>query len=151
MADDNKVIRVDFGARKVVGKEPEIEPKLDLPEDPEDAKKATTMDAMLLKGAVMVTLDARAAGVVVPRAHAESIGLNLNFDYDYGIPDFEVDARGVRASLSFGGRDQRCDIPWSAIYGMRSHEDDELMIFPKSFPEELRKMHPELDMLEEED
>ena len=150
MTDDDKVIRVDFGARKVVGKEPEP-PKIVLPDDPEDAKKAVSMNAMLLKGAVMVTLDARADGVIVPAAHAGNVGLNLNFDYEYGIPDFEVDEDGVRASLSFGGRDQWCDIPWSAIYAMRSHEDDELMIFPKSFPKELREMHPELDLLDEED
>lgn len=153
MSDDNKIIKVDFGAKRVVrDDEPaKFTPPVDMPDDPETAKKLVTILKMLESGTVMVTLDARKEGVEVPSIHRENAALHLNFDYEFGIPDFAVDADGVRASLSFGGRDHWCDIPWAAVYAMRGQQDDELMVFPKSFPDELRETHPGLEILGEDD
>lgn len=150
MGDDNKVIRVDFGAKKVVDDtaKPASTPAAF---SAESKKKMKAMLAMLEKGTVMLTIDARVEGVTVPPVHATTIGLNLNFDYEFAIPDFMVEEEGVSASLSFGGRNFWCRIPWDAVYGMRSHSDDQLMIFPTSFPAELRAMHPELDNLAEDE
>ena len=150
MGDDNKVIRVDFGAKKVVDETAKPAPAPG-PFSQESQKKMKTMLSMLENGTVMLTIDARKDGVTVPPVHATTIGLNLNFDYEFAIPDFVVDEEGVSASLSFGGRDFWCRVPWDAIYGMRSHADDQLMIFPRSFPDELREMHPELARLADDE
>lgn len=146
MAEKNKVIKVDFGAKRVIDP-PEAAP----PEVEEDApaalhgkKKVASMNRLLEKGTVMVTLDSRHNGVVVPPAHKGKPNLNLNFDWDFQIPDFEVTEDGISASLSFGGRDFWCNIPWDAAYMLRSMVDDELVVFPHSFPAELRAMNPAL-------
>jgi len=92
---------------------------------------------MVEKGTVLVTLDARRDGVMVPGQFADQLRLNLNFCHMFGIPDFEYDAWGVRASLSFGGRDFYCDVPWPAVYMMRSHVENDVTLFPASIPPEM--------------
>ena len=56
--------------------------------------------------------------------------------------DFVYDDHGVRASLGFQGVPTFCDIPWAAVYSMRSHLTHETVMWPSSMPEELRKMLP---------
>lgn len=145
---DNKVIKVDFGARKVVDEAPKPAPQ---PQEPEENASVATVDKkeesmlrLLEKGTVMVTLDARFEGVTVPPAHAPNPNLRLNFDWDFQIPDFTVDAEGVSASLSFGGKNFWCNLPWGSVYMLRSLTDDEMVLFPHSFPPEVKRMHPEM-------
>ena len=54
---------------------------------------------------------------LVPESCSSRI-VHLNFSYRYRIDDFCVDEKGIRASLSFGGVPQFCDIPWSAVCGI---------------------------------
>lgn len=133
MADDDNVIRVDFGAQAPVP--PAEEPPLEVPAG-HDEKLGVFTD-MIEKGTVLLTLDARHPGVQVPPQFADQMRLNLNFCYLFGIPDFEFDQRGVRASLSFGGVDTWCDISWDAVYMMRSHVENDVMLFPQSIPPEM--------------
>ena len=133
MSDDEKdnVIRVDFG-----GGAPPVEAPQP-PTDPIAGQKLDLFKQLLEKGVVMLTLDARVPGVIVPQAFAGDLGLNLNFCYEFRIPDFDFDMDGVRASLSFSGRDHWCDIPWAAVWRMSEQESGELYVFPPSFPQEV--------------
>jgi stringent starvation protein B len=93
----------------------------------------------------MVTLDSRRPGVVVPEQFMNQPTLNLNFDHLFRIPDFSYDEHGVRASLSFGGVDRWCDVPWTAVYFMRSLESQEVMVFPGELPPEMADLVSEFD------
>ena len=137
MADEKegKVIHVAFGGVREVEKE--VEPASDL-----SIQKFGVFSDLIENGVVMVTLDTRADGVQIPAQFDGMPQLHLNFCYDYQIPDFDFDDHGIRASLSFGGQNYFCDIPWDAVYMMRPEEDLEGMVFPASLPEEIRAMLP---------
>ena len=49
------------------------------------------------------------------------------------IPDFCVDSKGIRASLSFGGVPFFCDIPWDAVCGISSQITDEFFVWINVF------------------
>lgn len=133
LSEEDNVIRVQFGASAV-------EPApVQIPEDlpSSNREKLDLFSEMVDKGTVLVTLDARHEGVIVPPQFSEELRLNLNFCHQFGIADFEYDLAGVRASLSFGGVDSFCDVPWGAVYMMRSHVENDVMVFPAEIPEEL--------------
>lgn len=67
-------------------------------------------------GEFFLMLDARQPGVSVPSKLAEDPRLVLKFSYRYGSNDLEITEWGVKQTLSFGGPQYRCAIPWSAIY-----------------------------------
>jgi hypothetical protein len=83
--------------------------------------KPDVFDA-LVPGGVLVILDARRPGVVVPKIHSASPKLGLRFGLDLVPPivDLSYDANGVSGVLSFGGVSERCVVPWSAVYAMTS-------------------------------
>ncbi len=92
---------------------------------------------LLDRGMVMIHLDARRRGVRVPPAHADNPALALNLSFRFGIPDLEIDEDGVSASLSFSGTRFHCNLPWSALFAMRSHTDDTFHVWSADIPEEL--------------
>lgn len=124
MDDENNVIRVNFGKKEV--EEPEPEPD-----------KFAVFTKLIENGTVMITLDARADGVSLPSQFESEFRLNLNFCYSFGIPDFLFNPKGLSASLSFSGVDSWCDIPWEAVYMMRSHIENNVVLFPESLPPEM--------------
>lgn len=130
--DDDKVIHVNFGAPVAPEPEPEPEPVPDA-----NYGKLRRFTEMVDEGTVLVTLDARRDGVVVPPQFSREMRLNLNFCYGFGIPDFDFDDYGVRASLSFGGVDFYCDVPWPAVYMFRSHVHNDAVLFPEDVPPEM--------------
>ena len=132
MEESNNVIRVNFGKQAVE-------------EDPEKQDKCVVFGELIEIGTVMITLDARTHGVTLPPQFESEFRLNLNFCYSFGIPDFTFDEKGLSASLSFSGVDSWCDIPWDAIYMMRSHIKNNVVLFPESLPSEM------MDYLEEPD
>lgn len=129
MADDDNVIRVQFGAAAA--------PQPAEPPPAGNDEKLGVFSDMVERGTVLVTLDARREDVTVPPQFRGELRLNLNFCHMFGIPDFEYDEWGVRASLSFGGVDFYCDIPWTAVYMMRSHVENDVMLFSQSIPPEM--------------
>lgn len=132
MADEtDNVIRVNFGGAPP----PEDEPAEG--EFEANEEKLRVFSELVDEGTVMVTFDARQEGVLVPAEHSDNLRLNLNFCHLFEIPDFDYDVRGVRASLSFGGRDFYCEVPWHAVYMMRSHVRNDFAVFPASLPEEV--------------
>lgn len=131
VSDDDNVIHVEFGAPEPPPQEPREPPS------EENLEKLEIFTELVDRGTVMVTLDARRDDVVVPSRFSDELRLNLNFCHMFRIPDFEYDEWGVRASLSFSGVDHYCDIPWEAVYMMRSHVENEVMLFPTAVPPEM--------------
>ena len=73
---------------------------------------------MLSEGWVSLHLDARRPGVVVPASFAAQPHLVLQYgrNMPIPIPDLEVTAAGVSATLSFARVPHRTYVPWSAVY-----------------------------------
>jgi stringent starvation protein B len=94
--------------------------RIDAAEAPSRAKHRT-LDRMLAQGPVLIRLDARKPGVVVPQEHASDpqLRLRLGKELDPPVTDLVVDDRGVTGSLTFHGTPFHCVLPWSAIYGLQ--------------------------------
>ena len=129
-AHDANVVRVDFRARVA-------------PADPSAPEKYAAFSRFADKGKVMVTLDARRPGVSVPPRFADEPQLNLDFSIRFGLADFVFDTRGVRATLSFQRQPFLCDVPWSAVYALFSHADNERLTWARSLPAEILEKLPE--------
>ncbi len=89
-------------------------------------------------GMVNLTLDSRVKGVAVPPHLQEQPYLNLNWSKKFFLPDFVYDEHGVRGSLSFNGVNSFCDIPWQAVWMMRSMVSQEVLPIPEQAPAEIR-------------
>src|SRR5688500_2449421 len=103
-------------------------------------EKRSLLLKLLEEGVVMIHLDARQEGVMVPERFREDPHLRLNLDYAFRIPDFSVGEVEVKASLSFSGRPYPCLIPFLAIWGMSSHKTGQSVIFPESLPLEVAQI-----------
>ena len=90
------------------------------------------------EGLVYVTFDPRRPGVSAPPQFAGQPKLTLSFSYLFQVPDFRFDRESVKATLSFGGVDQECVVPWKSVYQMRSKPLDESQTYPPNFPAELK-------------
>ncbi len=99
-------------------------------------------EALLENGVTMIHLLRNRPGVVVPDSCNTNV-VHLNFSYRYMIPDFCVDDKGIRASLSFGGVPFFCDIPWEAVCGISSQLTDEFFVWINVFnAEEIQQFMP---------
>lgn len=94
-----------------------------------DRAKFEVFRRMIEEGMVMVTLDTRIEGVEVPPKFEGLPELRLNFSHMFHIDDFDYDAEGVRASLSFDGSRYFCDVPWEAVFMLYSHESGDVVVF----------------------
>ena len=99
--------------------------------------KKQVLLAFLERGVAMVHLDARRPGVKVPLQHRKEAHLRLNLSYRYRIPDFEIGAEGVQATLSFGGQSFLCVMPWQAIFGITSEANGDGQVWPEDLPIEV--------------
>ena len=129
----DNLVRVQFGQGK----------KRAQPEPPPPGEKLETFQRLIERGMVMVTLDSRRTGVRVPAKFAGDMQLALNFSLRFGVADFMYDTRGVRATLTFGGQPTFCDVPWTSVYAMRSHVDNQALLWPEDLPSELLEMIPD--------
>lgn len=126
MPSDDNVLRPDFDRQATV-KSPR--PKRVVPTDELSQAKCEVFEVMIEEGMVMVTLDPRMEGVEVPQQFQGSSELHLNFSHMFHIDDFDYDQEGVRASLSFQGTRYFCDIPWSSVSRLYSHESGQQAVF----------------------
>ncbi|HLM44079.1 MAG TPA: ClpXP protease specificity-enhancing factor SspB, partial [Myxococcaceae bacterium] len=99
-------------------------------------KKARLLDA-LEKGMVMIHLDARRPGVLVPTSLRTEAHLRLNLSYRFDPPDLTVGEWGVRCTLSFSGSRFTVAVPWSALFAITSHVTKEFWMYPDDMPPEL--------------
>jgi len=86
---------------------------------------------------VMIHLDARRPGVLVPTELKQEPHLRLNLSYRFDPPDLTVGDWGIRASLSFGGNRFRVAVPWSALFAITSYASKEFWMYPDDMPREL--------------
>ena len=121
LGGDDNVVHVAFGPRAA-------------PAEPDPETPHGVFSRMIESGMVLVTLDPRVEGTVVPPEFQGHSELRLNFSYGFQIPDFDFDARGVRASLSFKGVRKLCDIPWSAVFMLYCDETGEFAVFEPPLP-----------------
>ncbi len=101
-------------------------------------KKQHLMSA-LDRGMVMVHLDARRAGVLVPQEFRTESHLRLNLSYRFEPSDLSVGEWGLRSTLSFSGSRFTVAIPWSAVFAITSHASHEFWMFPEDMPPELTR------------
>ena len=102
------------------------------------AQKRDTMLELLDRGLVMVHLDPRAEGVVVPSHLASDPTLRLNIAYGFNLPALEIDLEGIYAVLSFGGVNHGCTVPWVAVFALTMPDDKHAgRLWPSSLPAEL--------------
>ncbi|MCY1080790.1 ClpXP protease specificity-enhancing factor SspB [Archangium lansingense] len=99
-------------------------------------KKARLL-AALDKGMVMIHLDARRPGVLVPPSLRNESHLRLNLSYRFDPPDLTVGEWGVRCTLSFSGSRFKVAVPWSALFAITSHATKETWACPEDMPAEI--------------
>lgn len=93
--------------------------------------------AALDQGMVMIHLDARRPGVLVPAQMRGEHHLRLNLSYRFDPPDLSVGDWGVRSTLSFSGSRFTVAVPWSALFAITSHASKESWMFSDDVPSEL--------------
>lgn len=95
-------------------------------------------------GFVLITLDARRDGVVVPDYMRSDYNLTLRFGYDLKPPIFDLtlDADSIRGTLSFHQTSFHCTIPWTAVYQVTLGDNG--AFFPSLAPPELSKKLEEI-------
>jgi hypothetical protein len=163
MSDSNdkggKVIQVDFAARRAQAKPPaadmhanrpssspeSITTEFRKPGKPLDGSDETKLEAftrLVDRGLVLLTLDGRRHDVRLPVQFRDQAQVALSFSHRFGIGDFTYRADGVRATLSFAKRPFYCEIPWEAVYMLRSDVADELIVWPDSLPPEVSERLP---------
>lgn len=106
--------------------------------DKKDPDKKERLLAALEQGMVMIHLDARRPGVLVPPHLRNESHLRLNLSYRFDPPDLSVSDWGVRSTLSFSGTRFTIAVPWSALFAIASHVTKELFwMYPDDMPPEL--------------
>ncbi|MFH1807572.1 MAG: hypothetical protein ABIJ09_02415 [Pseudomonadota bacterium] len=85
--------------------------------------KRHLFETMLQTGIVLLTfLDSVDATEVPDEVWLEDMGSvkvgRLKYSYGYQVDDFDFDAVGVRATLSFGARACWTFVPWEAVVGI---------------------------------
>lgn len=94
--------------------------------------------AALEQGMVMIHLDARRPGVLVPPHLRNEPHLRLNLSYRFDPPDLSVNDWGIRSTLSFSGTRFTIAVPWSALFAIASHVTKELgCVFADDMPPDL--------------
>lgn len=106
------------------------------------SEKKDRLLAALERGLVMVHLDARRAGVLVPPDLRCESHLRLHLSYRFVPPDLSVGEWGIRSTLSFSGKRFTVAIPWSALFGITSKVTHEWWMFPEDMPSELTQIPP---------
>ena len=102
--------------------------------------KERELRTLLERGVVMMHLDPRIDGVVVPPQFSQESALRLNVAYAFNLPAFEISEGGIYAILSFNRQNFGCTIPWQAVYALTLPEENhEGMVWPDSMPLELKE------------
>lgn len=105
--------------------------------DKKGPEKKERLLAALDRGMVMIHLDARRPGVLVPPSLRNEPHLRLNLSYRFDPPDLTVGEWGVRSTLSFSGSRFTVAVPWSALFAITSHVTKEFWMYPDDMPAEL--------------
>jgi stringent starvation protein B len=110
--------------------------------DDRASEKKDRLLAALDRGMVMVHLDARRPGVLVPPELRSESHLRLHLSYKFVPPDLSVGEWGIRSTLSFSGARFTVAVPWSALFAITSKVTHEFWMFPDDMPTELTQIPP---------
>ena len=105
--------------------------------DKKVSEKKDRLLSALERGMVMIHLDARRPGVLVPPSLKQEAHLRLNLSYRFDPPDLTVGDWGIRSTLSFSGSRFRVAVPWSAVFAITSYASKEFWMYPEDMPKEL--------------
>jgi stringent starvation protein B len=105
--------------------------------DKKGPEKKERLLSALEQGMVMIHLDARRPGVLVPPSLNREAHLRLNLSYRFDPPDLTVGDWGIRSTLSFSGARFRVAVPWSALFAITSYATKEFWMYPDDMPKEL--------------
>ncbi|HEY4177117.1 MAG TPA: ClpXP protease specificity-enhancing factor SspB [Kofleriaceae bacterium] len=127
---------------EIVGKPSADVPSIDALVDEEDASapdKKKTLEALLLRGPVLVHVDARRSEVAVPPRFRSDASLVLRFGYNLtpSIADLTVDDEGIGGTLTFGGSPFRVLLPWTAVYAAMVEGEQRGTVWPEDVPEDV--------------
>jgi stringent starvation protein B len=111
--------------------------------DDRTPEKKQHLLSALDRGMVMVHLDARRPGVLVPPEFRTESHLRLNLSYRFEPSDLSVGEWGLRSTLRFSGNRFTVAIPWCAVFGITSHASHEFWMFPEDMPPELTRSTPD--------
>lgn len=100
--------------------------------------KLTVMIELLKDAWVYVHIDPRRDGVLLPDFLREQPRVVLQYGYNMPVPihDFNVDDRGISATLSFRRVSHATFIPWSAVFAMTDGEKRG-MVWQEDIPPDL--------------
>jgi stringent starvation protein B len=110
--------------------------------DDRASEKKDRLLAALERGMVMVHLDARRPGVLVPTELRCESHLRLHLSYRFDPFDLSVGEWGLRSTLSFSGKQFTVAVPWSALFAITSKVTHEFWMFPEDMPTELSQIPP---------
>ena len=94
--------------------------------------------ALLEKSKVLVHLDPRKDGVIVPGHFRKQpqLVLEIGLNMPVPIPDLRLDEAGMSCTLSFSRQPFYCVIPWSSVFAMVG-ENGRGMVWPDDVPPEI--------------
>lgn len=107
----------------------------------QSAAKRAVLEKLLEQGMVLVTLDTRVEGVLVPDHLQGDPQLRLNLSYRFGLP-METSDEEVMATLTFSGVPYQCHLPWQSIYMLVSHATGQPFLFPADIPNDADPLGP---------
>lgn len=126
----------------MVGRPPEeVEPSpaIDADEVPDLPPKREFIAEILDEGPVLLHVDARYDGVVVPERLKVDPRLVLRFGHGLApeITDLAADEEEIAGTLTFGGVPFHCMLPWPAVYAAVSEVSQQAMVWPDDVPLEV--------------
>lgn len=101
------------------------------------AAKKDLLGRLLADRLVLVHVDARRAGVKVPKQFASAHDLLLKLSRRFANTNMVVDERGVTATLRFSSDPFRCVLPWSSIWEFVEPETSLHCLWEADLPQEL--------------
>lgn len=126
------VVKIDFKSRSTLASFSEV-----LPEIQEESDKKHALFAKWLElGTVCVLFDARSLDAKVPKEFEKRGDLRLNFCYEFHVPDFGFNERGVWSTLTFDSGHFFCVVPWTSVYGLQSAKLNQGAVWFESFPKD---------------
>jgi stringent starvation protein B len=99
--------------------------------------------ALLERSKVLVHLDPRKEGVIVPAGFRKQpqLVLEIGLNMPVPIPDLRLDEEGMSCTLSFSRQPFYCVVPWSSVFAMVG-DDGRGMVWPDDVPAEIAAQAP---------
>ena len=128
----DNIVRVDFGRARAVT---EVTPS----ENPSTKQVKSIAPSKKEDAGVLSFGDPRAHERLRLFSEWIAVGkvMRLDFSLLFGIAGFVYDRDSVRCTLSFGGKESYCVIPWAAILMMYAHETRAVVFFDEDISEPL--------------